>query len=108
MSAIWCEQHRNQMRRAMDGWPVWPIDEFLSRRPVTAHVEERLRRLNPNGICEGDMPRGLHRKTPVDGKAWPRHVRSVRDFSRIYLDSLPHEAFFRDGKRRCVIVEASR
>lgn len=39
----------------------WPIDEFIIRRKVSRRSTlARLRRLNANGVEEGEMPRGYH------------------------------------------------
>jgi|JI8StandDraft_1071087.scaffolds.fasta_scaffold276708_2 hypothetical protein len=98
----WCVKYRNMMWRDADGWPMWPVDEMLSRRPVTPSVAARLHRLNPNGVREGDFPRGWHRKRTAKMMGLLYNFVGVRGIPRDVLASLPQDAFFRDGKRRYV------
>ena len=44
------------------GRPVWPIDELLVRKKFKPTVQERIRRLNPNGKEEGEICRGWWEK----------------------------------------------
>lgn len=59
------------------GRPIWPVDEILSRRKVGREVESRLRRMNPDGVVEGECPRGWNmRNRPswrsMKAKGWDR------------------------------------
>lgn len=40
------------------GYQMWPVEELFARHPATKSVQDRIRRLNPNGKEEGGEIRG--------------------------------------------------
>ena len=42
--------------------PIWPVEELFARRKFKQTVQDRIRKMNPNGLEEGSMIRGFFPK----------------------------------------------
>lgn len=63
----------------LDRIPVWPVDEFLSRHPhIGPSIQQRIRRLNPDGVREGTLPRGYYRKPNLSPRKWKKTQSKLR------------------------------
>lgn len=63
-------QHSGQTFHAL-GWgiserypecglqPIWPIEEFLARTKFDWRRQKQIKRLNPDGNMESDLPKGV-------------------------------------------------
>jgi len=81
---------------------IWPIDEYLARTNHGPAVQARIRRLNPNGKPEGELPRGVHlkhRSGHLDAYG-PREF--IRRFGRLAYQDLPREAVHHVGHRKLI------
>ena len=84
--------------------PVWPIDEFLSRhKRLGLSVKARLRRMNPDGVEEGNWPRGWfperHRRMAGSLDVFgPKEF--IKRYGRAAYRAVPKSAIHRRGHRK--------
>lgn len=95
-------QYRSEPRRS-------DLDESSYFRRRSDAVKARIRRLNPEGLEEGCIPRGWNphpRINPHYTCAMP--VRDfIRRFGRDAYRALPRTAFYRQGHRKAILATAA-
>lgn len=66
--------------RGPNGHDIWPIEELFARKKFKPTVQERIRRLNPDGKEEGVMCRGWW----IKPMSWRRAKRRIERGGRAY------------------------
>jgi hypothetical protein len=87
--------------------PPDALEAAMRRRGVGAARIERVMRLNPNGVEQGSLPRGLGQPARRNWGMWQiGKGRFIRHFGRAAWDGLPPICKGKQGKRAYVSEEA--